>query len=257
MARKPKATSRKSRVRTTASSSAASDTRSEKPGNPRDGSVEQDAAERLSILVSSAVYGHEDLLDSIYALLTSYGYRVVMSHKGTMPVDSDDTAMANCIKAVEECDLFLGVILPRYGSGKESRDAPSITHREMERAIELNKPRWFLVHENVAIARQLLEQMRDDTQKPRFVLKPAIGPFKPTAVLSDLRVIEMLEAAMRNNVNDVAERRGNWVQHYGPDDDARLFVTAQFRRHRDLLEKHLTKLRDIDSVRDRIRRDGK
>ncbi len=37
---------------------------------------------RLKILVSSAVYGYEDLLESIYALLETFGYHVMMSHTG-------------------------------------------------------------------------------------------------------------------------------------------------------------------------------
>ena len=47
-------------------------------------------------------------------------------------------------------------------------------------------------------------------------------------------------------------RHGNWVQPYGPDDDARLFATAQFRRHRELADKHLPKLKDTNAVRARI-----
>ncbi len=85
---------------------------------------------RLKILVSSAVYGYEDLLESIYALLGTFGYEVIMSHKGTIPIDPDDSAMTNCLKAVDDCELFLGLILPRYGSGKETTDGLSITHRE-------------------------------------------------------------------------------------------------------------------------------
>ena len=209
------------------------------------------SARRLSILVSSAVYGYEDLLDSIYALLDGFGYDVVMSHKGTVPIDAGQTAMTNCLEAVDRSDLFLGLILPRYGSGKEAPDALSITHREALRAIELGKPRWFLVHEHVALARQLLEPMRDPDQKPRFVLRPGI-PFRPTAILSDLRVLELFEAAMRHDVAEVTDRRGNWVQPYGPDDDARLFVTAQFRRHRELCDKHLPKLGDTAAIRARV-----
>lgn len=211
---------------------------------------------QLSILVSSVVHGHEDLLESIYALLEGFGYDVLMSHKGTIPVDASQTAMANCLEAVDKCDLFLGLILPQYGSGRETTDALSITHREVLRAIEKNKPRWFLVHEHVANARQLLQPMRDEAKKPRFVLRPDI-PFKPTPILSDLRVIEMFEAAMRHDVQEVAERIGNWVQHFGSDDDARLFVTAQFRRHRELLEKHLPKLADIDAIRAQVKRVAK
>lgn len=210
---------------------------------------------QLRILVSSTVYGYEEFLESIYALLETFGYEVVMSHKGTVPIDPELSAMNNCLEAVKECDLFLGLILPRYGSGKESIDGLSITHREALRAIEVNKPRWFLVHEHVAIARQLLEPYRDETRKPEFKLKPGIE-FKPTAILSDLRVLELYEAAMRHEVPNVAERRGNWVQPYGPDDDARLFATAQFRRYRELAERHLPRLKDAVAIRTRLKGEG-
>ncbi|HVC96949.1 MAG TPA: DUF4062 domain-containing protein [Pirellulales bacterium] len=120
-------------------------------------SRELKGVKRLKILVSSVVFGYEDLLESIYALLDTFGYEVLMSHKGTVPVDPDQSAMTSCLQAVDDCDLFLGLILPRYGSGKESAGGLAITHLEALRAIEVNKPRWFLVHEHVAIARQLLE----------------------------------------------------------------------------------------------------
>ncbi|HKV40882.1 MAG TPA: DUF4062 domain-containing protein [Blastocatellia bacterium] len=96
-------------------------------------------APRLKILVSSVVYSYEDLLESIYALLETFGYEVLMSHKGTVPIDPDRSAMDNCLKAVEDCDLFLGLILPRYGSGKETPDGRSITHREALMAIQMSK----------------------------------------------------------------------------------------------------------------------
>jgi hypothetical protein len=200
------------------------------------------------------VYGYEDLLESMYALLETFGYEVLMSHKGTVPVDPELSAMTSCLLAVDSCDLFLGLILPRYGSGKEAPDALSITHREALRAIEINKPRWFLVHEHVAIARQLLEPYRDETKKPEFRLKPGIE-FGRTPILSDLRVLELYEAAMRHDVADVAGRRGNWVQPYGPEDDARLFATAQFRRYRELADRHLPRLADTKAIRARLKGD--
>lgn len=47
------------------------------------------------IMVSSAVYGFEELLDRIYATLSSpeLGYEVWMSHAGTLPVDPTVTAL--------------------------------------------------------------------------------------------------------------------------------------------------------------------
>ena len=219
--------------------------------------VEKPPRERkLNILVSSVVYGYEDLLESIYALLETFGYEVLMSHKGTIPIDPDDSAMTNCLQAVEDCDLFLGLILPHYGTGKETADGLSITHREAVRAIELNKPRWFLVHEHVAIARQLLSPYRvkdaNGEDKRPFEFQPGIV-FGKTSILSDVRVIDLFELAMRHDMANVAERQGNWVQPFGPEDDARLFATAQFRRYRELADKYLPKLNNHESLAEKLK----
>lgn len=96
--------------------------------------------DKLRIMVSSTVYGIEELLDRVYTLLTSFGYEVWMSHKGTVPVFSNRTAFGNCLQAVKDCDLFLGIITPNYGSGQDPKDSSSlsITHQEILKAIELN-----------------------------------------------------------------------------------------------------------------------
>ena len=202
----------------------------------------------LRILVSSVVHGYEDFLESIYAILGNFGYEVLMSHNGTIPIDPEISAMSSCLEAVEDCDLFLGIILPRYGSGREEGQTHSIVHREAEKAIELNKPRWFLVHEYVAIARRLLSPYRDESKKPEFALKPDLK-FEPTPILSDLRVLELYELAMRHDILEVKNRRGNWVQTYGPEEDARLFATAQFRRYRELEQKYLPRISDTSAIR--------
>ena len=64
----------------------------------------------LIAMVSSTVYGIEELLERIYAILTRFGYEVWMSHKGTVPVISTRSAFENCLHAVEQCDLFLSLI---------------------------------------------------------------------------------------------------------------------------------------------------
>ena len=72
---------------------------------------------RLAIMVSSTVYGVEELLDQVYALLNGFGYEVWMSHKGTVPIYPNETAFDSCLLAAERCDLFLAIITPQYGSG--------------------------------------------------------------------------------------------------------------------------------------------
>lgn len=203
---------------------------------------------RLRILVSSVVYGYEDFLESIYAILGNFGYEVLMSHNGTIPIDPNISAMSSCLEAVEKCDVFLGLILPRYGTGKEEGHPHSIVHREAIKAIELNKPRWFLVHEHVAVARQLLSPYRDESKKPQFVLKAGME-FRSTPILADLRVLELYELAMRHDIPEVKNRKGNWVQTYSRDEDARLFATAQFRRYRELEQKYLSRISVPTAIR--------
>lgn len=179
------------------------------------------------ILVSSSVYGIEELLERIYTLLTSFGYEVWISHKGTMPVFSNLTAFENCIRAVEKCDLFLGLITPTYGSG-ETQDGISITHKEIRTAIELNKPRWILAHDHVVFARLLLAKLGYQSRKQRTAL--VLGK---SDVFEDLRVIDMYEDAILHD-SPLPDRHGNWVQKFRADADAVLFATAQFSRFQEV-----------------------
>lgn len=141
---------------------------------------------KLIIMVSSTVYGIEELLDRIYSLLTSFGYEVWLSHKGTMPVNSSKSALENCLQAVNDCDLFLGIITPYYGSSKADTSGFSFTQQEMKKAIETRKPRWFLAHSNVVFARQLLRDLgyKDNVSKKALKLK------NNASSIEDLRVID-------------------------------------------------------------------
>jgi hypothetical protein len=187
---------------------------------------------KLRLMVSSAVYGLEGFLDHLFTLLEGYGYAVWMSHKGTIPTNPKRTAFANCLEAVNACDAFLGIITGNYGSGV-GPNKKSITHREIIRAVAQKKLRWFLVHHDVVVARQLLRQFRFDETGARKTLA-----FKRTAVLEDIRVLEMYESAIRHTL-PLSRRVGNWVQEYFSHSDAERFLEAQFRepsRIRQLLE---------------------
>lgn len=177
-----------------------------------------------TILVSSTVYGIEDLLNRIYMELTALGYDVWMSHRGTLPVRSDRTAFENCLAAVEACDLFLGLITPDYGSGRDGTDL-SITHQELQRAIACKKPRWLLAHQNVVFARRCLRDLGYPTAKERATLNLKKG----ARSLTDLRLIDMYEDAILDT-KPLGERHGNWVQEFGSDEEALLFASSQFSR---------------------------
>lgn len=164
----------------------------------------------------------------VYTLLTAFGYDVWLSHKGTVPVFSNKSAFENCISAVEKCDLFLGLITPQYGSGIDEQDGISITHKELQIALELNKPRWILSHDHVVFARTFLENLGYKSSEDRKKLK-----LKKSQVFGDLRVIDMYEEAVLSQ-KPLRERQGNWVQKYKSDEDTLLFTSAQFSRFQEV-----------------------
>ena len=188
-------------------------------------------------MVSSTVYGIEELLDRIYTLLNSYGYEVWMSHKGTIPVKSNRTAFDNCLEAVKHCDLFLGIISTSYGSGQDPDDpnSLSITHQEILEAIRQDKPRWLLTHESVVFARTLLNNLGFKGKTGRGTLK-----LHKSQVFSDLRILDLYEEATldRDSPESVplADRKGNWVQKYRTSDEGSLFVGSQFYRYQEIEE---------------------
>jgi hypothetical protein len=185
-----------------------------------------DDNKKLTILVSSTVYGVEELLERIYTLLTAFGYETWMSHKGTVPVSSNRSAFESCISAVVKCDLFLGLITPRYGSGIDDSGL-SITHQELRKALELNKPRWLLAHDHVVFARSLLKNIGYNGPA-RQKLK-----LRKNQIIDDLRVIDMYEEAILSQ-QPLRSRQGNWVQKFRSMDDAALFATAQFSRYQEV-----------------------
>ncbi|MBN2565719.1 MAG: DUF4062 domain-containing protein [Candidatus Eisenbacteria bacterium] len=177
--------------------------------------------QRPIIMVSSTVYYQESFLDQVFAALEIFGYTVWMSHAGTLPVNPGLSNFQNCLRAVDACQGFLGIISGRYGSGKE-QVGKSITHMEMDRAMSVGKPAWFLVHHDVVVSRQILRQFKPNPRSVRWGF-----PFEPTSVLEDLRVLEMYEKAMQNAV-PLQDRRGNWVQEFFYSHEALRFVEAQF-----------------------------
>lgn len=194
-------------------------------------------------MVSSTVYGIEELLDQVYSLLSRFGYEVWMSHKGTLPIYPNQTALESCLAAVEKCDLFLSIITPRYGSGIVD-DQLSITHQELLKAIELRKARWVLAHDHVVFARALLRKLGARNQEQRKELLAKLGfsdvnslkklKKQEELVLDDFRVVDMYESAIQHDIKVYQDRKGNWVQKFDEPNQINLFTAAQFSRYRDV-----------------------
>ena len=173
---------------------------------------------KLKIMVSSTVYGSESDLDAIYSILDGFGYEVVSSKMGNVYVPANYTPEQACLKAVKDCDLFLGILFPKYGSG--------ITHKEFLKAEEIGKPRWFIAHHYVTFARKLLKQFMFDEEGKR------IEGFKiePTSVLDSVKVIDMYNAIS-----------SNWAQPFFKTNEVHPFINKQFKNI-ELREKELEEI---------------
>ena len=117
----------------------------------------------IKVFVSSTVYVFESQLDMVYSTLDGYGYDVMMSHKGTIPLDSKLSNLENCLKGVEDCDVFLGFVRPLTGTGILKPGEKSITAQEFEVAFKVNMPRFVLADYRVVFARQCTNLMRIPT----------------------------------------------------------------------------------------------
>lgn len=171
----------------------------------------------VKIMVGSTVYGFEDQISQIVAQLNTLGYKVLNSHYGSIKVNPNLSNMDNCLNAVAECDLFLGIIRPYYGTGNIGDK--NITFEEIKKAIELKKPYWFLVHRDVVFARNLFKKMK---------LKSGDEIVIEDNKLFDKRCIDVYEYVIKNHVKDLALRNGNWAQEFYRLDEMMVYINSQF-----------------------------
>lgn len=220
----------------------------------------------LKLMVSSTVYGIEELLDQVYSLLTNFGYEVWASHKGTVTIFPHMHAWGSCLQAVKDCDLFLSIITPQYGSGVDGDDL-SITHQELLTAIQLEKPRWVMAHDHVVFARSLLRKLgwKDAAKRTDGLKKLGFGDAESlkklkqseSKVIDDFRVVDMYDIAARHDLTVSKDRKGNWVQKFSTSDDVRLFATSQFSRYLQVEQFLKEQFGDAKAIRSQIDRGAK
>lgn len=188
----------------------------------------------LKIMISSSVYQAQSLLRQVYATLRSFKeYDVICSPAGTVSVNPKGSNLKSCLAAVEECDIYIGFIRPIYGSGRDygmttdgkKTSSKSVTHLELEKAIELDRPRWILTHSSVVKMRSLVKYVfyDEDGLRNQVHFKELRGEF------DDPRVIEMYELAVDfNSDKPWSQRKNHWVHEYHYDFEALDFISAQF-----------------------------
>ena len=157
---------------------------------------------KTKIMVASTVYGFQNELSAIVAQLTTLGLNVINSHHGSLKVNPKLSNLENCLEAVKECDLFLGIIRPFYGSGNIGE--LNITFEEIKKAIQLKKPYWFLVHRDVVFAKQLLKFIKCNDGNSFEVVKNKIF---------DQRTIEIYDYVIKGGT-PIETRSGNWAQEF-------------------------------------------
>lgn len=196
----------------------------------------------LKVMVSTTVYGWEDQIEQLSGVLSTYGYKVLNSHIGTIRPKAGQSNFSACLDAVDRCDYFLGIIRGSYGSGKETwrglADGEiSITHLELRRAIQAAKPRTFLVEERVVQARSLLRPFLsliradsgDSGRVPQWDFPDTTSRnlLKGNPVIDDLRVLAMYEEALQSEVA-LADRHDHWCQPFHRLPEVLRFVDERF-----------------------------
>ena len=184
---------------------------------------------KIEIMIASSVYNYEDQINEICGILEQMDYHPVSSHYKTMPTDPSKSNLENCLIAAQKCDAFFGIIRPFYGSGIIG--ATSITHEEMKTAIALKKPRWFIAHRDIRVARELFKQYR---YLPNKDLNPAFV-YQPTKLLDDVRVIDMYNDTILNDINP-EERIGHWTEEYFTIQDIKKVIQTQFHDKERILD---------------------
>lgn len=189
----------------------------------------------IKVFVSSTVYDFETDLRRVFATLDGFGYDVYMSKEGTIPLDSRLSNLINCVKGVEECDVFLGFIRPLVGSGILEEKGRSITAQEFDKAIELKMPRFVLADYRVEFAHKFLKLMNMkiediplNKQKQLFENGEIKTQLLPNNIIHG-ECVEIYRLAIQSNIKNVMERVGNWAQPYRNSEEILRFIEAQFK----------------------------
>lgn len=191
------------------------------------------AGPQIKVMVATTVYPNRDFILQVCGMIQTYGYIVLNNEFGTVFPTLGSANVPICLDAVEECDIFFGLIQPKYSTG--------ITHQEFQKACDLNKPRRFMAHSYVTFARKLLKQFMyengDITKRTRFKIEE-------TSVMDDIRVIDMYNLAIQQELS-YADRKYHWVHEYYRQDEAFRFVETLFAD----IERVERNLRDLTIMR--------
>lgn len=208
-------------------------------------------------MISSSVNGFEGMLRLFEKRIEGYGYDVILSMSGKIKVNPHLGNFDNCLKAVEECDVFLGIIRTDCGTGREGESC--ITFDEFKRARELGKPCWFVIDNRIKYYKSLLRNLilREHSTVTDEDLRIFIASYYDKIIRSreDLpRVLELFESKdlrffdplcfeMEDFVNHKgipkSEVKNNWMQYCNFDNPEECF---------DFIDRNIGNTQFIDDI---------
>lgn len=112
------------------------------------------AKTKLKIWLSATSISVEDLGQIIPVLNRKYD---IVQNQDVIIRAGDDFNLETHLKELEQCDLFLGIIQPKFSKLKTGIE--NIYLEEIKKAIELSIPYWYLVHRDVTFTRKLLNDL--------------------------------------------------------------------------------------------------
>lgn len=170
------------------------------------------------VMISSSVNDFEDQLLQIESVFNSLGYLVVMSMSGTMKVNPRLHNFDNCMKAVEGCDVFFGIIRPDCGTGRS--DDECVTFQEFKYARELNKPCWYVIDSKIKIYKNLLKSLtlREYPDTKDDSLNAAITSYYDRQIRGRKnlpRVLDIFESRDLRQFDPICFKMEDFVNHKG------------------------------------------
>lgn len=208
---------------------------------------------RYKVMVSSSVLDFEDQLDVLCSYLNTLGYDVFCSKEGTVVADARLGNFDNCYRAVADCDLFLGIIRPYTGSGKEG--GKSVTFQEFEAARKYNKPAWYIVDKRVQWASELCRSLvlrNKPLNMPRWIMG-MLSTYRKMTVRKGKKLPKVLDVFGPDNSRRFSEECfemekfvnqkdeyypsdgkiiNNWMQYCGNLIEMQTWIKTNFGNHK-------------------------
>lgn len=213
--------------------------------------------DKYKVMISSSVNGFEAMLHLYEKRLEYYGYDVILSMSGKIKVNPHLGNFENCLKAVEECDAFLGFIRTDCGTGREGDSC--ITFDEFKYARKLCKPCWFIIDNKVKYYKKLVRilELREKTLTDDEEFNSFTASFYDRKVRSreklphvlevyqskEIRTFDPLCFEMEDFVNHKgipkSEVKNNWMQYCNFDKPEESF---------DFIDRNLGNTQFVDDI---------